>query len=90
MGGKTENSPYRFKMYKNESEIFLCKTKPLTGEEFKLMKKRIEEMYQVNLILDNFPAIRYAKKGDYLLRWTRYPVGVKVQGMYYVFNHLEI
>jgi hypothetical protein len=89
MGDRIESSPYKFKMYKNESDIFLCKTKPLSGEEFKLMKKRIDEMYQVNLILDNLPAIRYTKKDEYLLRWTGYPIGINVDGVYYVFNHLK-
>ncbi|PHT42415.1 Transmembrane 9 superfamily member 12 [Capsicum baccatum] len=89
MGDRIENSPYRFKMYTNETEIFTCQTKPLSGEEFNLLKKRIDEMYQVNLILDNLPAIRYTRKEGYFLRWTGYPVGIKVQDAYYVFNHLK-
>ncbi|KAG9456227.1 hypothetical protein H6P81_000735 [Aristolochia fimbriata] len=89
MGDRIENSPYRFKMNINETEIFLCRTNPLTSDEFKLMTKRIDEMYQVNLILDNLPAIRYTKKDEYFLRWTGYPVGIKVQDLYYIFNHLK-
>ncbi|KAL0451753.1 UNVERIFIED_CONTAM: Transmembrane 9 superfamily member 11 [Sesamum latifolium] len=89
MGDRIENSPYRFKMYTNESDNFLCQTKPLSADEFKLLKKRIDEMYQVNVILDNLPAIRYTKKDGFMLRWTGYPVGVKVQDAYYVFNHLK-
>ncbi|MBA0578237.1 hypothetical protein Gorai_020534 [Gossypium raimondii] len=46
-------------------------------------------MYQINLILDNLPAIRYTKKEGFMLRWTGYPVGVKVQNVYYLFNHLK-
>ncbi|KAG2277752.1 hypothetical protein Bca52824_060307 [Brassica carinata] len=89
MGDRIENSPYRFKMFKNESEIFLCQTEKLSGDGFKLLKKRIDEMYQVNPMLDNLPAIRYTKKDGYVLRWTGYPVGIKVQDVYYVFNHLK-
>ncbi|GAB4832732.1 Transmembrane 9 super member 11 [Ancistrocladus abbreviatus] len=89
MGDRIENSAYRFKMYTNETEIFLCKTNALSADEFKLMKKRIDEMYQVNLILDNLPAIRYTKKDGYFLRWTGYPLGIKVQDAYYLFNHLK-
>ncbi|KAF2310500.1 hypothetical protein GH714_013052 [Hevea brasiliensis] len=89
MGDRIENSPYRFKMHVNESEIFLCRTEPLSADNYKLLKKRIDEMYQVNLILDNLPAIRYTRKESYLLRWTGYPVGIKVQDTYYVFNHLK-
>ncbi|KAL7093372.1 hypothetical protein ACP275_11G037000 [Erythranthe tilingii] len=89
MGDRIENSPYRFKMYTNETQIFLCQTKPLSTEEFKLLKKRIDEMYQVNVNLDNLPAIRYTKKEGFMLRWTGYPVGAKVEEGYYVFNHLK-
>ncbi|XP_042512348.1 transmembrane 9 superfamily member 11-like [Macadamia integrifolia] len=89
MGDRIENSPYRFKMYTNETETFLCQTNSLSAEDFKLLTERIDEMYQVNLILDNLPAIRYTQKEGYFHRWTGYPVGIKVQDVYYVFNHLK-
>ncbi|KAK4754941.1 hypothetical protein SAY87_008698 [Trapa incisa] len=89
MGDRIENSPYRFRMYTNESDFFLCRSDPLSGDSFKILKERIDEMYQVNVILDNLPAIRYTKKEGYFLRWTGYPVGIKVQDVYYVFNHLR-
>ncbi|GLT97675.1 hypothetical protein SLE2022_152300 [Rubroshorea leprosula] len=89
MGDRIENSPYKFKMYNNRTDIFLCQSDPLSPDNFKLLKERIDEMYQVNLILDNLPAIRYTKKEGYVLRWTGYPVGIKVQDVYYVFNHLK-
>ncbi|GAA0169428.1 transporter [Lithospermum erythrorhizon] len=89
MGDRIENSPYRFSMYKNESEIFLCKTKPLSLVEFNLLSERIDEMYQVNLNLDNLPAIRYMNKDGYFVRWTGHPVGIKVENVSYVFNHLK-
>lgn len=89
MGDRIENSPYKFPMHKNQTEIFLCRSPPLSTEDFNLLKKRIDEMYQVNLILDNLPAIRYTKKDDFLLHWTGYPVGVRVQDVYYMFNHLK-
>ncbi|KAK2973352.1 hypothetical protein RJ640_015107 [Escallonia rubra] len=89
MGDRIENSPYRFKMYTNESEIFVCKSNPLSADEFKIMKEMIDEMYQVNLNLDNLPAIRYMKREGFSLQWTGYPVGIKVQDVHYVFNHLK-
>ncbi|XP_075643110.1 transmembrane 9 superfamily member 11 [Castanea sativa] len=89
MGDRIESSPYLFKMYTNESEIFLCKSDPLSADNFKILTKRIDEVYQVNLILDNLPAIRYTSKEDYVLRWTGYPVGVNIQDVYYIFNHLK-
>ncbi|GJX36083.1 transmembrane 9 superfamily member 11-like protein [Tanacetum coccineum] len=90
MGERIENSPYRFKMFKNESEIVLCKLSALSSDEFKTLRERIDEMYQVNLNLDNLPAIRYTYKDGYFLRWTGYPVGIKVEDIYYVFNHLKL
>ncbi|KAA0063550.1 hypothetical protein IC582_011827 [Cucumis melo] len=89
MGDRIENSPYQFKMFTNQTDIFMCSSDPLTSDQFKIMKERIDEMYQVNLILDNLPAIRYTQKEGYVLRWTGYPVGVKVKDAYYVFNHLK-
>ncbi|MBA0864412.1 hypothetical protein Goshw_002668 [Gossypium schwendimanii] len=90
MGDRIENSPYRFKMYTNETEIFLCQSNKLSADDFKLLKERNDEMYQVNLILDNLPAIRYTKKEGFMLRWTEYPAGVNIQDAYYVFNHLKL
>ncbi|MBA0744716.1 hypothetical protein Gogos_007329 [Gossypium gossypioides] len=89
MGDRIENSPYRFKMCTNETEIFLCQSNKLSADDFKLLKERNDEMYQVNLILDNLPAIRYTKKEGFMLRWTEYPAGVNIQDAYYVFNHLK-
>uniref|UniRef100_A0A804I8C4 Transmembrane 9 superfamily member n=1 Tax=Musa acuminata subsp. malaccensis TaxID=214687 RepID=A0A804I8C4_MUSAM len=60
MGDRIENSPYRFKMFTNESDILLCRTDPL-----------------------------YTRKGDFLLRWTGYPIGVRAGDAYYLFNHLK-
>lgn len=89
MGDRIESSPYMFKMYTNQTDVFLCLTDPLSDDQFKTLKERIDEMYQVNLILDNLPAIRYTKKEGYPLRWTGYPIGINVKGSYYVFNHLK-
>ncbi|KAK1439436.1 hypothetical protein QVD17_05254 [Tagetes erecta] len=89
MGDRIENSPYRFKMYTNETDVFLCKSNPLSHDEFKTLKERIDEMYQVNLNLDNLPVIRYMQRDGFYVRWTGYPVGIKVQDVYYVFNHLK-
>ncbi|KAG6528302.1 hypothetical protein ZIOFF_010454 [Zingiber officinale] len=89
MGDRIENSPYQFKMFTNDSEVFVCRTNPLSAEDFSLLKKRIDEMYQVNVILENLPAIRYTRRDDFVLRWTGYPIGVRADNSYYVFNHLK-
>ncbi|KAG0462895.1 hypothetical protein HPP92_021371 [Vanilla planifolia] len=46
-------------------------------------------MYQVNLILDNLPAIRYTTKEDLVHHWTGYPIGVNLRDSYFIFNHLK-
>nr|XP_010928520.1 transmembrane 9 superfamily member 11 [Elaeis guineensis] len=89
MGDRIEKSPYHFKMLTNESDLFLCRSGPLSADDFNLLRKRIDEMYQVNLILDNIPAVRYTKRDDSLLVWTGYPVGIKAGDAYYLFNHLK-
>ncbi|KAI3691389.1 hypothetical protein L2E82_49748 [Cichorium intybus] len=89
MGDRIENSPYRFNMYRNETEIFLCKTNPISPDEYRTLKERIDEAYQVNLNLDNLPAIRYMHRDGFYVRWTGHPVGIKVQDAYYIFNHLK-
>ncbi|KAB1211874.1 Transmembrane 9 superfamily member 4 [Morella rubra] len=63
----------------------------LSGTKFTMLKERIDEMYQVNLILIDLPAIclYYKEGGGFVLRWTGYPIGVKLQGVYYIFNHLK-
>ncbi|KAL5984007.1 Transmembrane 9 superfamily member 11 [Asimina triloba] len=89
MGDRIENSPYHFLTNLNQSDIFLCSTFPLTQAESKLLKRRIDQLYQVNLLLDSLPAIRYTHKDGFTLRWTGHPVGVHLQNSYYIFNHLK-
>nr|DAD37855.1 TPA_asm: hypothetical protein HUJ06_008496 [Nelumbo nucifera] len=89
MGDRIESSPYRFRTHVNETDIFLCSTGPLTAEQVKLMKLRIDQLYQVNLILDHLPAIRYTEKNGFNLRWTGYPIGLNFHNAHYVFNHLK-
>ncbi|KAG0461438.1 hypothetical protein HPP92_021735 [Vanilla planifolia] len=89
MGDRIENSPYSFRMFMNESDLLLCRTDPLSADDLSLLKKRIDEMYQVNLILDNLPAIRYTTKEDLVHHWTGYPIGVNLRDSYFIFNHLK-
>ena len=52
MGDRIENSPYRFKMYTNETYIFFYKTDPFSKDNFELLKWRIDKMYQVFFFLE--------------------------------------
>ncbi|PKU68841.1 transmembrane 9 superfamily member 11 [Dendrobium catenatum] len=89
MGDRIENSPYRFRMFTNESDLILCRIDSLSAADLALLKKRIDEMYQVNILLENLPAIRFTTKEDLVLRWTGYPIGVRFGDSHFIFNHLK-
>ncbi|MCL7033325.1 hypothetical protein MKW94_030246 [Papaver nudicaule] len=90
MGDQIDNSPYRFKMNTNES-LYLCTTAPLNENEVKLLKQRTRDLYQVNMILDNLPAMRYATQNGIKIQWTGYPVGYASpqSNEDYIINHLK-
>ncbi|XP_057466488.1 transmembrane 9 superfamily member 12-like [Actinidia eriantha] len=90
MGDQIDNSPYRFRMNINES-VFLCTTSPLSEHEVKLLKQRTRDMYQVNMILDNLPAMRYAQQNGVKIQWTGFPVGYTPPNSNddYIINHLK-
>ncbi|KAL5726297.1 Transmembrane 9 superfamily member 12 [Ranunculus cassubicifolius] len=90
MGDQIDNSPYRFRMNVNES-VFLCTTKPLNEHDVKLFKQRTRDLYQVNMILDNLPAMRFAKQNGVNIQWTGFPVGYNPPQTDddYVINHLK-
>uniref|UniRef100_A0A1J3CWS4 Transmembrane 9 superfamily member n=1 Tax=Noccaea caerulescens TaxID=107243 RepID=A0A1J3CWS4_NOCCA len=90
MGDQIDNSAYRFRMNKNES-LYLCTTSPLNEHEVKLLKQRTRELYQVNMILDNLPALRFAKQNGVTIQWTGYPVGYSPPNSNddYIINHLK-
>ncbi|CAN6479584.1 unnamed protein product [Victoria cruziana] len=90
MGDQIDNSPYRFHMNLNES-LFLCVTKPLNEDEVKVLKQRSRDLYQVNVILDNLPAMRFAEQNGVRIQWTGFPVGFRTQSgdEDYIINHLK-
>ncbi|KAI4341923.1 hypothetical protein MLD38_026592 [Melastoma candidum] len=90
MGDQIDNSPYRFRINKNET-LYLCTTHPLSEAEVKLLKQRTRDLYQVNMILDNLPALRYAKQKDVNIQWTGFPIGFTPPGSNddYIINHLK-
>ncbi|KAF8701413.1 hypothetical protein HU200_033576 [Digitaria exilis] len=94
LGDRIETSPYRFSMLNNTTPLFLCRTDPLNPDTTKLIRSRIDDTYQVNLLLDTLPVMRYVKSPivpDVLLRSTGFPVGVRADdGEYYVYNHLRL
>ncbi|GMG98845.1 hypothetical protein Nepgr_000685 [Nepenthes gracilis] len=90
MGDQIDNSPYRFRMNINES-IFLCISSSLSEHEVKLLKQRTHDLYQVNMMLDNLPAMRYAKQNGVSIQWTGFPVGFTPLNSNedYIINHLK-
>ncbi|XP_078438955.1 endomembrane protein 70 protein family [Wolffia australiana] len=92
MGDQIDNSPYRFKINQNES-LFLCTTPPLTDVEAGLLKQRTRDLYQVNMILDNLPAMRFTRQNGATIQWTGFPVGFTLQdnkdGQDFIINHLK-
>ncbi|KAI3444076.1 hypothetical protein Pfo_000741 [Paulownia fortunei] len=90
MGDQIDNSPYRFRMNVNES-VYLCTTPPLSEHEVKLLKQRTRDMYQVNMILDNLPAMRFTNQNGVKIQWTGYPVGYTPPNSNddYIINHLR-
>lgn len=89
MGDQIDNSPYRFRMNVNES-VYLCTT-PLNEHEVKLLKQRSRDLYQVNMNLDNLPALRYTSQSGIKIPWTGFPVGYSPQegNDDYLINHLK-
>ncbi|KAM1512710.1 hypothetical protein ACFX1Z_024240 [Malus domestica] len=90
MGDEIETSAYRFNMTVNET-LYLCTTPPLTEHDVKLLKQRTRDLYQVNMILDNLPAMRYAYQNGVKIQWTGFPVGyTPLNGKEdYIINHLK-
>lgn len=90
MGDQIDNSPYRFHVNVNES-VFLCTTKGLNENDAKLLKQRTRDLYQVNMMLDNLPVMRFTKQNDVTVQWTGFPVGYSPPGASddYIINHLK-
>ncbi|OAY75160.1 Transmembrane 9 superfamily member 12 [Ananas comosus] len=90
MGDQIDNSPYRFRINVNES-LYLCTTNPLDQQEANLLKQRARDLYQVNVILDNLPVMRFIEQNGVTIQWTGFPVGYTSSGSSdaYIVNHLK-
>ncbi|KAL8150930.1 hypothetical protein V2J09_020738 [Rumex salicifolius] len=90
MGDQIDNSPYRFRMNVNET-VFLCLKGPLNADKVRLLKQRTRDLYQVNMILDNLPAMRFSRQNGMNIQWTGFPVGYMPPNVSddYIVNHLK-
>lgn len=93
MGDQIENSPYKFQMMTNQDDMKVCVAPPLSESDVKHFNGRIDDYYQINMMLDNLPVSRYTRQKDSsnLLRWTGLPIGFKIPSdkQHYIFNHLK-
>ncbi|CAL0314792.1 unnamed protein product [Lupinus luteus] len=83
-------SYYSLPMNVNET-IYLCTTTPLNEHGVKLLKQRTRDLYQVNMILDNLPVMRYANQNGVKIQWTGFPIGYTPPdgSADYIINHLK-
>ncbi|XP_051149425.1 transmembrane 9 superfamily member 9-like [Andrographis paniculata] len=92
-GDRIENSPYEFKMREPQMCNVVCNAK-LNANEVKEFKEKIDDEYQVNMILDNLPLVMPFKgpNMDTLIYQHGFPVGWKGQygqtEKYLIHNHL--
>ncbi|KAL2251096.1 transmembrane 9 superfamily member 7 [Sesamum indicum] len=96
-GDRIENSVYSFSMRKPESCKIACRVK-LTAASAKSFKKKINDDYRVNMILDNLPVavVRQRKDGGERRIYERgFQVGFKGKysgskdQRYFINNHLN-
>lgn len=91
LGDSIENSLYDVRMKVNVSCAMLCE-KMLGEEEKSSFKRMIDHEYQVNWLVDNLPGtMKYQKTSTGATSYTNgFPVGLKVDGSYFVHNHVQI
>lgn len=92
MGDQIENSPYKFQMKIDQNDLLACVAPAMTENDVKHITQRIDDLYLVNLILDNLPASRLIRQKDPSnpLRLTGSPIGFKIEAdsQHYIYNHL--
>eukprot|EP00271_Cylindrocystis_brebissonii_P022779 TRINITY_DN889_c0_g1_i1.p1 TRINITY_DN889_c0_g1~~TRINITY_DN889_c0_g1_i1.p1 ORF type:complete len:656 (-),score=68.77 TRINITY_DN889_c0_g1_i1:762-2729(-) len=86
-GDLIENSPYRFQMLTTDHGVKVCETGPLTEDDVDNFRQKIDDMYHINLLLDNLPvttALIEENPGNIV---TGFPIGFIRDGVTYVYNH---
>eukprot|EP00897_Mesotaenium_endlicherianum_P005496 jgi/Mesen1/4975/ME000248S04256 len=88
IGDLIENSAYKFKTMQREDGVKVCDSKVLTEQDVENFKEKIDDLYHVNMLLDNLPVTTMLieeNPGDIV---TGFPIGFSKDGQYYVYNHL--
>uniref|UniRef100_A0A0E0LWF4 Transmembrane 9 superfamily member n=1 Tax=Oryza punctata TaxID=4537 RepID=A0A0E0LWF4_ORYPU len=80
----------RFSLNVNES-LYLCTRKGLNENDAKLLKQRTRDLYQVNMILDNLPVMRFTEQNGVTVQWIGFLVGYTPAGISedYIINNLK-
>ena len=87
-GDLIENSPYKFRMLVTEHTVKVCDSRPLTADDIEHFRMRVEDMYMVNLLLDNLPVTTALIENNPGNIVTGFPIGFVRDGNTYVYNHL--
>jgi len=90
-GDMIESSAYEIKALVNESCKVVCKQK-LQADDKNKFRSMIEDEYLVNWIIDNLPAATrfLGQDGTDYMYMSGFPVGVFMDGKYYVHNHVKL
>lgn len=89
-GDIIENSPYAIRFLQNKTCEVLCSPRTLSDADRNKFKRKIDQDYRINWIVDNLPAAIegiYFEETDYE---AGFPVGLYVSGHYYISNHVTI
>ncbi|XP_048501690.1 transmembrane 9 superfamily member 8 [Beta vulgaris subsp. vulgaris] len=90
-GDQTEDSPYVFKMLEHQMCNVVCR-KTLDAKQAKEFQEKINDEYQVHMILDNLPLVIPAARRFHLLGFHvgfkgKYHMASGVK--FFIFNHLS-
>lgn len=101
-GNKIENSAYKVNMNQEVACQVLCKM-DYTAEQVALFKKKIDEEYAINFLVDNLPAATHVPVPGSASTFLAYDRGFRVGGtiritgsgsdkppMYYLNNHVRL
>ena len=87
MGENVETSVYHVRMMEPQHCRIICTTTP-SQVDVNLFKKRIDDEYTINWVVDNLPAATRIE--DTMLYEHGYFLGFEVDGDYYINNHVAI
>lgn len=64
MGDEIEDSPYKFQIKEDQKNVKVCVASLLLESDVKHFSKKIDDYYQVNMMLENLLMLRYTWQKD--------------------------